>query len=348
MRNKEKPNRKIGIYSLIFLLLILLILPSQATSSSAETDSFRPISWEEGENQGSYSNPENSYDMDFDDRSTYAFLEIQPKGGFEALVYTFNIGKNVTIASLHYSWETEIGRGDCYDGAVEIRYWKWGDSTWDIQGRWKDQELSTRSLEISQEYINQSHKLKVKVLAKSACFMAQRSTTIKLYDIYVGMSHEGESSVESEILWYDYEHGINTAQVENKPVMLYFHTSWCSWCEEMDDNTLSDVEVIQKSFDFVTINIDADDRGDLKSRYDVYKYPTVVFLDATGNETNRVTGYVPSHVFLQAMSPSEVRDIEGSSCPDPQNNALYWLLIVIIVIVVFYSFFQARKGSKRS
>ena len=40
-----------------------------------------------------------------------------------------------------------------------------------------------------------------------------------------------------------YEEALQIAQKQNKQVFLFFHASWCSWCEKMKDETLSDVEV---------------------------------------------------------------------------------------------------------
>ena len=106
---------------------------------------------------------------------------------------------------------------------------------------------------------------------------------------------------DTKIDWYDYEEGMALANAENKNVMLYFHTDWCSWCRRMDADTFSNGDVIDKSQDFIPIRIDGDDRRDLVDKYKVDGYPTVIFLNSTGSTTNKVVGYQNSNQFLASM-----------------------------------------------
>jgi len=55
---------------------------------------------------------------------------------------------------------------------------------------------------------------------------------------------------------------------------------------------------------FVCIKVDAEQRTDLARMYGVDGYPTVIFLDPTGLQTNRVNGYVPAQGFLEKMRKS--------------------------------------------
>lgn len=50
--------------------------------------------------------------------------------------------------------------------------------------------------------------------------------------------------------------------VEKKPVVVFFHTSWCKYCDIMNTITLKNVEVIkllQQNFYFVKFDIETKD-----------------------------------------------------------------------------------------
>ena len=105
-----------------------------------------------------------------------------------------------------------------------------------------------------------------------------------------------------KIEWYDYDTGLRLANENNKPVLIDFYTDWCYYCEVMDENTYSDQQVIEKSKDFVCVNVDGDVRQELVASYGITGYPTTVFLDPGGTEVKRVNGYVPPGPFLEDMN----------------------------------------------
>lgn len=104
------------------------------------------------------------------------------------------------------------------------------------------------------------------------------------------------------IEWFDYDTGLRLANENNKPVLIDFYTDWCYYCDVMDENTYSDQQVIEKSKDFVCVNVDGDVRQDLVASYGITGYPTTVFLDPDGTEVKRVNGYVPPGPFLEDMN----------------------------------------------
>ncbi|HMA61947.1 MAG TPA: DUF255 domain-containing protein, partial [bacterium] len=62
--------------------------------------------------------------------------------------------------------------------------------------------------------------------------------------------------------WYGFNEGLEIAKESEKPTIIDFYTSWCHWCDVMDEKTFSDPEV--KDFleeNFVTIRIDAENKN---------------------------------------------------------------------------------------
>jgi len=93
---------------------------------------------------------------------------------------------------------------------------------------------------------------------------------------------------------------LRRAKAEGKPVMLDVVASWCGPCKVMDKTTFSDHAVVEWSKKAVIpARIDAE-KGEgrrISARYLVSSFPTVLFLDANGNEIDRLVGGYPADGF---------------------------------------------------
>jgi thiol:disulfide interchange protein DsbD len=95
------------------------------------------------------------------------------------------------------------------------------------------------------------------------------------------------------------------AQSGGKPVMLDFYADWCVSCIEMEKFTFSDPRVHARLKDFVLLQADvtkndADDKALLK-RFSLFGPPGIIFLDAKGQEGQRVIGFQNADTFLQSL-----------------------------------------------
>jgi thioredoxin-related protein/predicted negative regulator of RcsB-dependent stress response len=94
------------------------------------------------------------------------------------------------------------------------------------------------------------------------------------------------------------------AKAENKTVMIDFFTDWCKWCVELDKKVYTNPEVAGFANTYqINWKIDAEkgEGVDLAKKYNVSGYPTIVFVDANGDEVDRIIGYLPAKDFLALM-----------------------------------------------
>lgn len=96
---------------------------------------------------------------------------------------------------------------------------------------------------------------------------------------------------------------LQKAKTQNKIVMIDFVTDWCIWCKHLDMRVYNNKEVV----DYATAHqvnwkTDAEKEGkDLAKKYNVTGYPTLVFVDADGNEIDKIVGFYPAPDFLEMV-----------------------------------------------
>jgi thiol:disulfide interchange protein len=93
----------------------------------------------------------------------------------------------------------------------------------------------------------------------------------------------------------DLRRALQTAQDENKLIIVDVYTDWCVWCKRMDADIYSDPQVVGLSREEVFLKLDAED-GDqgqqFAQRMGVRGYPTTFILDSRGRAVGAQVGYI--------------------------------------------------------
>ncbi len=103
----------------------------------------------------------------------------------------------------------------------------------------------------------------------------------------------------AELEWYNtYDMGQKAAVEENKPMIVYFWTIWCTYCEKLHKEVYSreDIRDILDRY-FVRVAIDMDVNKKDTQRFNVYAPPYIMFMTPQGEVITRIPGYVPADEF---------------------------------------------------
>lgn len=131
-----------------------------------------------------------------------------------------------------------------------------------------------------------------------------------------------------EIQWAkDWDAACKLAGDSKKLIMIDFYTDWCGWCKRLDKDTYSNAAVIKSAEQFVSIKLDADRAGKpVAKKYGVSGYPTILFVDAKGEEYGRIGGYLAAEPFRTEMEKinrvfTEFPKLEATLKEKPEDGA---------------------------
>lgn len=89
------------------------------------------------------------------------------------------------------------------------------------------------------------------------------------------------------------EEAIQLANKEHKYIFIDIYTDWCGPCKWMDKNVFTDdslAVIMQHKFICVKANAEKGIGIDYRKKFSIETYPTLLFLDATGNLMHKVLG----------------------------------------------------------
>lgn len=96
---------------------------------------------------------------------------------------------------------------------------------------------------------------------------------------------EGERSRTAGGPWHPWgPEAFDRASKEDKLVFLYLSATWSQWCRELDASVFDDPDILQRLREnYVPVRVDADERPDLSSRYNMGGWPSFAFVTPQGD-----------------------------------------------------------------
>lgn len=117
-----------------------------------------------------------------------------------------------------------------------------------------------------------------------------------------GGDSSNKTPPDTAITWYrSLDEAVKIATDSNLYVLSDFYTDWCKWCKVQDESTFTDPRVIAFGRRFVFAKINAEIDTAIAGRYGVNGYPTVIVMDKSGHEIDRLLGYNPPGQFVKTV-----------------------------------------------
>ena len=90
-----------------------------------------------------------------------------------------------------------------------------------------------------------------------------------------------------------YQRAMAVHAQSSQPVILFFHTEWCSSCKALTKNVLINEAVKRELADFIRVKINPETSAqtqDIARKYGVLGFPTLVIIPARGGSAHQ---YIP-------------------------------------------------------
>ncbi len=115
---------------------------------------------------------------------------------------------------------------------------------------------------------------------------------------------------------HDLDSVLAVAKSEKKPIFIDFYTSWCGPCKVLDKEVFIKENVGDfYNSQFISCKIQCDDNGkgvEIGKKYQVYAYPTLMYLNENGEILHSMAG---------TLSPEEFIEL-GKIALNPEKNLL--------------------------
>ena len=102
---------------------------------------------------------------------------------------------------------------------------------------------------------------------------------------------------------------LDQARKAEKPVLVYFHATWCTACKEIEKHVFQDARVKRALASYVLLRVDISKSSEsiapIENLFDVVAPPTIIFIDPTGRVRTEATvvGAVSPAFFLRRLLP---------------------------------------------
>ena len=136
--------------------------------------------------------------------------------------------------------------------------------------------------------------------------MKKRSTLLIIVSLFI-LSLSAFAQDAQEVTKAPYVEGFENAKEiaadGSKPIIIDFYTDWCSWCKKFDKEQMTTAQAIDYfTNEVVMAKVNAEVDTVLAKKFGVKGYPTFVLTSSSGDEIDRISGYLEIDEFIKTMS----------------------------------------------
>ncbi|TGL87819.1 DUF255 domain-containing protein [Leptospira congkakensis] len=107
------------------------------------------------------------------------------------------------------------------------------------------------------------------------------------------------SSLFSESPWGgSIQKGFETAKQDKKFIIVDVFADWCTYCLVLEKEIFPDPDVSKVLDNFVKVRLDGEEFPNLRKKYNIEGYPTILFLDGDGNYVTKIAGLATKEDIL--------------------------------------------------
>lgn len=120
---------------------------------------------------------------------------------------------------------------------------------------------------------------------------------------------------DAGVKWFkgDLNKAMEAAGKDNKIIFIDFFTDWCAPCKTLDKMVWQDADAARqiKGMKVIPMKLDAEKEGlEAAKKYSIRAYPTILFLDKSGKEIARSSGFRDKDDVIRMIS---------KNCDDPRT-----------------------------
>ena len=137
-----------------------------------------------------------------------------------------------------------------------------------------------------------------------------RKSTLVLISFYFASSLPAQGIQFIQGSW---DEALAEARVQGKPIFLDAMTTWCGPCKMMAREVFTNPEVgafFNKHFVNIKLDMERGSGIEVSSRYKIWLYPTLLFVDSSGAVQHRAAGFYQTDAFIAL----------GQTALDPTRN----------------------------
>lgn len=107
------------------------------------------------------------------------------------------------------------------------------------------------------------------------------------------------------------------ATKQNKPILIVFGASWCTFCHKLENETLSDKRIATAiEQDFIPVHLDFEKDAKIAQILDVERLPCTVILSPNADLLSKTEGYAEVKEFQATLNSAlekrdEIQQVRG-------------------------------------